>query len=430
VSVGEADLRRMKRQFSSLKNTFLHYEVKDEFIAALADGLPNGTEEIQLQQFEEEAERTVSQLREWKAKNVSRQEEIASVIDEVDRMMLEVSEESSKALEDLRAVFGEMAEFEAFEREAAVDIEPGMDELACQRVIEEESRRATELESRLIASMDELKSLEDKLPSSRDQVDMMREELRSLEDAVRAAETEKLTIEDKQKESTARTMKLMAEEGRKVAQQRAWAKASAWAAESMVVLQSISGISDVSMDGHTLRLRSNIVYPIKPMSKGEALVAATTATVVYTMELEMDKDTGYVVGGLVAPEVAGCGDLVGEVVGEISKMNRSATVEHVLGELRTRLGAHHHRVALIDARLGAPGAVAAIETLADDAKSLTCDLVRASGGDHVRVKLAMTGCWPEEDDRFDVVDGLGGVELASAVGEAALVDLRRVGLHV
>ncbi len=62
----------MKRQFSSLKNTFLHYEVKDEFIAALADGLPNGTEEIQLQQFEEEAERTVSQLREWKAKNVSR----------------------------------------------------------------------------------------------------------------------------------------------------------------------------------------------------------------------------------------------------------------------------------------------------------------------------------------------------------------------
>ena len=53
-AVGDADLRRLKRQFSSLKNTFLHYEVKDEFIAALADGLPNGTEEIQLAQFEEE----------------------------------------------------------------------------------------------------------------------------------------------------------------------------------------------------------------------------------------------------------------------------------------------------------------------------------------------------------------------------------------
>ena len=420
----------MKRQFSSLKNTFLHYEVKDEFIAALADGLPNGTEEIQLQQFEEEAERTVSQLREWKAKNVSRQEEIAAVIDEVDRMMLEVSEESSKALEELRAVFEEMAEFEAFEREAAIDIEPGMDELACQRAIEEESRRATELESRLIASMDELKSLEDKLPSSRHHVDMMREELRSLEDAVRAAETEKLTIEDKQKQSTARTMKLMAEEGRKVAQQRAWAKASAWAAESTMVLQSISGISDVNMDGHTLRLTSDIVYPIKPMSKGDALLAANTATVVHAMELEMDKDTGYVVGGRVAPEVAGCRDLVGEVVGDITRMNRSATVEHVLGELRMRIGAYHHRVALIDARLGAPSAVASIEALADDARSFTCDLVRVSGSDRVRVKLAVTGCWPEEDDRFQVVDGLVGGDLASAVGEAALADLRGVGLHV
>ena len=79
MSVGEADLRRMKRQFSSLKNTFLHYEVKDEFIAALADGLPNGTEEIQLQQFEEEAERTIAQLRDWKAKNVDKQGEIASL---------------------------------------------------------------------------------------------------------------------------------------------------------------------------------------------------------------------------------------------------------------------------------------------------------------------------------------------------------------
>ena len=418
----------MKRQFSSLKNTFLHYEVKDEFIAALADGLPNGTEEIQLQQFEEEAERTVSLLRDWKAKNVSRQEEIASVIDEVDRMMLEVSEESSKALGELRAVFEEMAEFEAFEREAAVDIEPGMDELACQRAIEEESRRATELESRLIASMDELKSLEDKLPSSRHQVDMMREELRSLEDAVRAAETEKMTIEDKQKEGTARTMKIMTEEGRKVAQQRAWAKASAWAAESMVVLQSISGISEINMDGRILRLKSDIVYPIKSMSKGEALLAANTATVAYSMQLEMDENTGYVVGGRVAPEVAGCKDLVGEVVGEIIGMNRSATVERVLGELRTRLGAYHHRVALIDARLGARGAIAAIEAIADDARSFECDLVAASGGDHVRVKLVMTGCWPEEDDRFQVVDGLGARSLTSVVSDALLVDLRGVGL--
>lgn len=37
-AVGEADLRRLKRQFSSLKNTFLHYEVKNEFLAGELQG--------------------------------------------------------------------------------------------------------------------------------------------------------------------------------------------------------------------------------------------------------------------------------------------------------------------------------------------------------------------------------------------------------
>ena len=33
TGVGEADLRRVKRQFSTLKNSFVHYEVKNEFLA-------------------------------------------------------------------------------------------------------------------------------------------------------------------------------------------------------------------------------------------------------------------------------------------------------------------------------------------------------------------------------------------------------------
>ena len=143
MSVGEADLRRMKRQFSSLKNTFLHYEVKDEFIAALADGLPNGTEDIQLQQFEDEAQRNIEMLREWKTKNVAKQEEIQGLIDTVDTVMGEVDVETRKAMEDLRVLFDEIAEFEAFERDAAFDIEPGMGEEECRKIIEEESARAT-----------------------------------------------------------------------------------------------------------------------------------------------------------------------------------------------------------------------------------------------------------------------------------------------
>jgi len=34
---GESDLRRLKRQFSTLKNTFLHYDVKEAFIDGADD---------------------------------------------------------------------------------------------------------------------------------------------------------------------------------------------------------------------------------------------------------------------------------------------------------------------------------------------------------------------------------------------------------
>ena len=309
MSVGEADLRRMKRQFSSLKNTFLHYEVKDEFIAALADGLPNGTEEIQLQQFEEEAERTIAQLRDWKAKNVDKQGEIASLIAEVDSLMAAVTGDSKRALGELRGAFEEIAAFEATFDDSALDIEPGMDEEACQRVIEEESRRARELEGRLIVSMEELRGLEERVPEGRHEVYLMREELRGLEEAVHAAETEKVHIEEAQRENTARTMKTMAEEGRKVAQQRARAKASVWAAESVLVLQGISGVSDVRLDGNVLKLTNEVMYPIKAMARtssaSEAVLMAHTASVVHAIELDMDAKTGLVVGGRVVPKVGG-----------------------------------------------------------------------------------------------------------------------------
>jgi len=432
VSVGEADLRRMKRQFSSLKNTFLHYEVKDEFIAALADGLPNGTEEIQLQQFEEEAERTIAQLRDWKAKNVDKQGEIASLIAEVDSLMADVTGDSKRALGELRGAFEEITAFEATFDDSALDIEPGMDEEACQRVIEEESRRATELEGRLIASMEELRGLEERVPEGRHEDDLMREELRGLAEAVRAAETEKVHIEEAQRENTARTMKAMAEEGRKVAQQRARAKASVWAAESVLVLQGISGVSDVRLDGNVLKLTNEIMYPIKAMastsSASEAVLRAHTASVVHAIELDMDAKTGLVVGGRVVPKVGGV--TVAQAVEGIVRANRSATVERVLGELRTQLGAYHHRVAVIEGEVRPR--CGAVESVSSDARSFVCEVGEAGeagGSGVVQVGFKMTGCWPEEDDRFEAEGAVGG-DFVSVAGESTLAELRSVGFDV
>ncbi|KAK2077119.1 hypothetical protein QBZ16_004753 [Prototheca wickerhamii] len=76
TEAGEADLRRLKRQFGSLKSSFLHFEVKESFITSLLEGLPNGTEAEQLRMFEEE-------LRAIKGSNKALAAEIEGLIEEV-----------------------------------------------------------------------------------------------------------------------------------------------------------------------------------------------------------------------------------------------------------------------------------------------------------------------------------------------------------
>ena len=120
-AVGEADLRRLKRQFSSLKNTFLHYEVKNEFLAGvwsvgnaacppaascrrrhptvgaaarpptrlparpaeLLDGRPHGDEGDLLQHFEAEVEQSVQHLRQLKAGNERAAGAIAELVSQI-----------------------------------------------------------------------------------------------------------------------------------------------------------------------------------------------------------------------------------------------------------------------------------------------------------------------------------------------------------
>ena len=386
VSVGEADLRRMKRQFSSLKNTFLHYEVKDEFIAALADGLPNGTEDIQLQQFEDEAQRNIDMLREWKGKNVAKQEEIQSLIDTADDVMTTVDTETKKAMEELRILFEEMAALEAFERDVAVDIEPGMGEEECRRIIEEESARATELESRLLASLEELKVLETKTPGMRQELDMLKEEYGDVQSALASVQAEK------ENSSMSRV------QGERSRQQYARAKTAAWAAESISVLQSISGVDTVEMAGSTVKLTNVTMFPIRSVVKSrsnEALMASNMESISHTIELLLDETTGHVLGGRVSPVPECYPTMIDDIVDTIRGQNRHATVERVLGDVRTCLAGYLHRRALIENEIC--DAVQTVNNVSPDAKNFTC--VTKHG---VSVAIAMESWWPENDDQFRI----------------------------
>lgn len=415
VSVGEADLRRMKRQFSSLKNTFLHYEVKDEFIAALADGLPNGTEDIQLQQFEDEAQRNIEMLREWKSKNLAKQEEIQGLIDAVDTVMGEVDADTKNAMQDLRILFDEIAEFEDFERNAALDIEPGMDEEECRKVIEEESARATELETRLLASLEELKVLESRAPAMRQELDMLKEEYGDVQSALASVRAENQS-------SNGSTNNCLGETSR---QRHARAKTAAWASENISVLQSINGVDTVEISGTIVKLTNVTMFPLHSILKirsSEALVASNMGSVSHKIELVLDEKTGHVIGGTVAPVPPCYPSMVDEIIQNTLVQNRHATVERVLGEVRMSLAGYYHRQALIEHDVSA--AAESVNSVSPDATMFTC---KTQKGIIARVK--MQSWWPENDDQFEIshvetpmMQDMSGMASKSFDNFAALID--------
>lgn len=165
-AVGEADLRRLKRQFSSLKNTFLHYEVKNEFLAGgsaagglgkdksvgaalpaqfvdahgavgaqlsppfpcppwlaeLLDGRPHGDEGELLQHFEAEVDASVAHLRQLKAANEVTQASISEAVQQIAAAQEAFERKRAALAGELTRLAAEMAAHEegAAERAAAM----------------------------------------------------------------------------------------------------------------------------------------------------------------------------------------------------------------------------------------------------------------------------------------------------------------------
>lgn len=245
AAVGEADLRRMKRQFSSLKNTFLHYVVKDEFIAALADGLPNGTEEIQLAQFEEEANRTIDRLRALKTQNEQTQNEIMSIIGQINDMLESIHRDNSAALTTLSHVQQEVEAAADANASMPPPLPDGMDDIECQAALAEEDAQARELEAQIAKQMADIAELEDVLPRQREAVQLARAELNDLEEqrALRAGEASS--------QSNAR-----------------FASSAAWAEETLGLLQSLGGVTVLDIDDLTLDVVLSTSYPKTAVSNG------------------------------------------------------------------------------------------------------------------------------------------------------------------
>lgn len=217
-AVGEADLRRLKRQFSSLKNTFLHYEVKNEFLAGaprragsssfepatstpahhfsrpppcrappaaeLLDGRPHGDEGELLQHFEAEVEASVAQLRQLKQANEEAQAGIAELV-------VRVAAAHDAFERQQAAVGGELARLqqEVAQHQQSVgagwvalpELPEGPGEEECQVAMAAAAGQERELEAAIAAGVAEAEGLAAAIASEREEAEALRAQLGDLE---------------------------------------------------------------------------------------------------------------------------------------------------------------------------------------------------------------------------------------------------------
>ncbi|KAA6423069.1 MAG: hypothetical protein FRX49_07057 [Trebouxia sp. A1-2] len=127
----ESDLNRLRKHFKTLKNTFTVYDLKEGFIDGLLQGLPDGSEEDQLYQFEEEMEKNSMLLRQYKSSNeqvecaaalqaetmVQRSCEAAYACHQAN--ILELEADVRSAADSLRALESQVASMEEMRRSEA-----------------------------------------------------------------------------------------------------------------------------------------------------------------------------------------------------------------------------------------------------------------------------------------------------------------------
>ncbi|KAL4548670.1 hypothetical protein Ndes2526B_g01227 [Nannochloris sp. 'desiccata'] len=417
AGVGEADMRRMKRQFSSLKNTFLHYVVKDEFIAALADGLPNGTEEIQLAQFEEEGNKTIERLRTLKAQNGETQNEINGIIAEITAMLQEIQQINASAASTMARLQEDINAAVAADAAMPPAVPEGINEAECHAALAEEEAQACALEAQIAAQLTQIYELEAVLPIEREATGVARAELTDLEEqrAARSGEA-----------SSAQTCSR-------------FASTSAWSEENVALLQNLGGVKVLSstmntqsarddngdeVTSSTLELGLSTAYPTTAVSAGSSLESCSHGT--HTLTLTMDSSSFIVTGAVLSPPDIDTSDIVDAAVAGARK------AEFVVREVRSRLAGVLHRRALAqEVQERFPGTTVDAAFVSVSVPTLQFN---SGGCGNIAVQLAVEQSWPAGYDVIRVVsisgnDSIGPdkAQKASAVrvegqGIAAAVD--------
>jgi hypothetical protein len=392
----------MKRQFSSLKNTFLHYVVKDEFIAALADGLPNGTEEIQLAQFEEEGNKTIERLRTLKAQNEETQNEINGIIAEITAMLQEIQQINASAASNMARLQEDINAAIAADAAMPSAVPEGIDEAECHAALAEEQAHACALEAQIAAQLTQIYELEAILPKEREVTGVARAELADLEEQRAARSGEASSTQTASR----------------------FASTSAWSEEYVALLQNLGGVQVLSSSMNTqstqndngddeitavfpktstLELGLSTAYPTTAVSAGSLLESCSHGT--HALTLTMDSSTLIVTDAVLSPPDIDISDIVDAAIAGARK------AEFVVREVRSRLaGVLHRRSLAQEVQERFPGTTVDAACL-----SVSVPLVQLNGSDdgNITVQLMVEQSWPAGDDVIKFVSISGNDSLSA-----------------
>lgn len=362
IDVGEADLRRLRRQFSSLKNTFIHFEVKDEFIAALRDSMPNGTEEAQVQQEEAKVAATVDLLRKHKAANNETQGEIGAIIADISSA-LEKFNQRKLALEDAMIILQSDLDKTDADIGPMPELPAGPNIAGCEAALEAAAAETRNLEARAAQYASVAAEAERAIASERMEIELLKSQLAQLES--HSPDTQ----------------------GQDGGLDR-FAAAAKWCEEAARLVSALSGVA-VDEDSSTsdkLILQLSTAY-------------GASSKVSHQLVLSSTGNGAALVHAELTPSDVDISDII-----TIARNDKKG-LECVVQEIQSRLTSFYHRSALVtQAQAQFPGSTGLHGMAGIKAPVLV--------GTEVEVRFVT--CWPDSEDELRVVS-VHGMSNESAV---------------
>ncbi|KAL0034435.1 hypothetical protein WJX79_002227 [Trebouxia sp. C0005] len=277
----ESDLNRLRKHFKTLKNTFTVYDLKEGFIDGLLQGLPDGSEEDQLYQFEEEMEKNSMLLRQYKSSNEQAQSE--ELHEQQAQYEAEESQMPPLSQVDYAALQVECA--------AALQAETTV-QRSCEAAYACHQANILELEADVRSAADSLRALESQVASM--------EEMRRSE--AKESQVNHRFVEHMQ-----------------------------WCDAMVSVLEALSGVSVASVSGDRLETRlTTRIDPSQPPPPG-----AASKTFEHTLLMQMDSSTGAVQHAELQPEGVDIQDLATAAIA--SQQGPSFVVRETQARLRHHL---------------------------------------------------------------------------------------------